>query len=225
MRVDETDDADTVLLPRALEISELLITPGGGAGAAVSPSLGSGPGTGIVTQRSYLDADTVVRHGVGAQGSADGIARGAEHGGGAHDGAALVEPQPAAPSNHPRVSINGAAPVTLDVPRLVGRNPRAPRVVSGTAPLLVTVPSPRGEVSATHLELSQVGTSIVITDLRSTNGTVVTMPGAMPLTMRAGESLVAVPGTIVEIGDGNGIEILPPPRLRPAGSNASELGL
>ena len=51
------------------------------------------------------------------------------------------------------------------------------------------------------------------------------MPGAMPLTMRAGESLVAVPGTIVEIGDGNGIEILPPPRLRPAGSNASELGL
>jgi pSer/pThr/pTyr-binding forkhead associated (FHA) protein len=100
----------------------------------------------------------------------------------------------------------------LDAPLVIGRRPAAPRVVSGSAVVLVAVPSPTGEVSSSHVRVEQVGATVVVTDLRSTNGTVVTMPGRLPVTLRQGESSVALAGTIVDVGDGNLLEILPPPR-------------
>lgn len=106
-------------------------------------------------------------------------------------------------------SINYHEPIGLDVPALVGRKPSLPRIPLGDRPRLVRVPSPLGEVSGTHLELRQQGSSIVVTDLRSTNGTVVIAPGRPPLTLLQGESVVVVPGTVVDIGDGNIVEILP----------------
>jgi hypothetical protein len=48
----------------------------------------------------------------------------------------------------------------------------------------------------------------VVTDLGSTNGTAVLAPGADRLALRPGESLVVVPGTRVDIGDGVVLEIL-----------------
>ena len=99
--------------------------------------------------------------------------------------------------------------VLLDAPAYVGRAPSSPRILNGALPKLVRVRSPNGEVSATHLELRQLGTSIVVTDLRSTNGSVVSVPGSAPRSLRQGESMVVTPGTIVDIGDGNVIEILP----------------
>jgi pSer/pThr/pTyr-binding forkhead associated (FHA) protein len=71
------------------------------------------------------------------------------------------------------------------------------------------VPSPLREVSSTHLELRQQGALVIVTDLKSTNGTVVTVPGRAAVKLRGGESVVVVPGTIVDIGDDNLIEILP----------------
>ena len=56
----------------------------------------------------------------------------------------------------------------------------------------------------------QVGDSIVATDLKSTNGTSVNLPHKHWQRLRQGESIVVVPGTLVDIGDGNVIEILPP---------------
>lgn len=100
----------------------------------------------------------------------------------------------------------------LDAPVVVGRRPAAPRVATGAPVVLVAVPSPAGEVSSSHARVEQVGTTVVVTDLRSTNGTVVTMPGRLPVTLRQGESCVALAGTIVDVGDGNLLEILPPPR-------------
>ncbi len=47
-----------------------------------------------------------------------------------------------------------------------------------------------------------------MTDLDSTNGTVVLAPGAEHLALRPGESLVVVPGTRIDIGDGVVLEIL-----------------
>ncbi|MHB1171955.1 MAG: FHA domain-containing protein, partial [Lacisediminihabitans sp.] len=79
----------------------------------------------------------------------------------------------------------------------------------------VRVPSPLREVSGTHVEVRQEGASVIVTDLRSTNGTVVSIPGAAPLKLRQGESVVVVPGTLVDIGDGNILEILPIPRFVP----------
>jgi hypothetical protein len=94
----------------------------------------------------------------------------------------------------------------LDAPVLVGRRPVPQRVADGAAPRLVTVASPTAEVSSTHVRIEQSGDAVVVTDLRSTNGTVVTGPaGARRL--RPGESVVVLAGARVDIGDGNIIEI------------------
>jgi len=103
----------------------------------------------------------------------------------------------------------GQAIVGLDAVTLVGRKPSAPRIADGRTPRLVRVPSPNREVSGTHVELRQSGATVVVTDLRSTNGTVVMIPRRRPRTLRQGESVVVTPGTLVDIGDGNVIEILP----------------
>jgi hypothetical protein len=112
-----------------------------------------------------------------------------------------------------RFRVNGEAPSQLDSPVLIGRRPRVSALMGAAAARLIVVPSPSGEVSATHLELHQHGASVIVTDMRSTNGTVVTMPGMPALTLRPGESVVAAPGTLVDIGDGNFVEILPVQRI------------
>ncbi|MEV8215325.1 FHA domain-containing protein [Leifsonia sp. NPDC077715] len=96
--------------------------------------------------------------------------------------------------------------LTLDAPLLVGRRPTSQRVESGITPRLVTVASPTQEVSSTHARIEQSGDAVVVTDLRSTNGTVVTGP-AGSRRLRPGESVVVLAGARVEIGDGNIIEI------------------
>lgn len=106
------------------------------------------------------------------------------------------------------------APQLLDVPCVVGRRPSAPRVPDGQPPRLVTVPSPLKEVSASHVEVRQRGSTVVVTDLRSTNGSVVLMPGSRPRKLRQGESVVVSPGTLVDIGDDNVLQILPMQHLR-----------
>ncbi|GAA1442378.1 FHA domain-containing protein [Leifsonia poae] len=97
--------------------------------------------------------------------------------------------------------------LTLDRPVLVGRRPAMLRVSSGEEPRLVAVVSPAHEVSSTHVQIEQVGDAVVVTDLRSTNGTTVTPAGGEASRVRPGESVVVLPGTQVEIGDGNIIEI------------------
>jgi len=109
----------------------------------------------------------------------------------------------------------GTSILSLEVPVIVGRRPSTPRVVVGPAPLLKVVSSPRAEVSSTHVEIRQEGDAVVVTDLRSTNGTRVTIPGRQPVALRQGESIVVLAGTIVDIGDGNRLEILPRTRITP----------
>jgi hypothetical protein len=107
----------------------------------------------------------------------------------------------------------------LDQPVYLGRKPSVPRIHPGGVPLLVTLDSPQREVSSTHLELSMVGATIVASDARSTNGSVLRIPGAAPRTLIGGESAVVTPGTVIELGDGNLIELLgPDPDPAPAQS-------
>lgn len=131
-------------------------------------------------------------------------------------GGVVTGSAPASPAMPPAKRVHalrvGGAAHRLDAPVVVGRRPAVPRVASGPAVVLVAVPSPSGEVSSSHVRVEQVGATVVVTDLRSTNGTVVTMPGRLPVTLRQGESSVALAGTIVDVGDGNLLEILPPPR-------------
>jgi hypothetical protein len=112
-----------------------------------------------------------------------------------------------------RIRVNRHEPIPLDAPALIGRSPVSPRIAIGGVPRLVRVPSPGREVSSTHVELRQQGASVIVTDLRSTNGTVVSIPGSSSQKLRQGESLVVSAGTVVDIGDGNTVEILPIERL------------
>ncbi|GAA4265049.1 FHA domain-containing protein [Frondihabitans peucedani] len=118
------------------------------------------------------------------------------------------------PPRYHRVGL-GTSILSLEVPLVIGRRPTAPRVVTGVPPRLTVVSSPRAEVSATHVEIRQEGSAVVVTDLRSTNGTRVTIPGRQPVSLRQGESIVVLAGTIVDIGDGNRLEILPFSRITP----------
>lgn len=102
-----------------------------------------------------------------------------------------------------------AEAIALDRPCFVGRRPSSPRIAREPAPRLLRVPSPRKEVSATHIELRQLGSSVIVTDLRSTNGSMVIVPGGVPRKLRQGESVVVSPGTLVDIGDDNVLQILP----------------
>ncbi|QIZ98238.1 FHA domain-containing protein [Leifsonia sp. PS1209] len=95
----------------------------------------------------------------------------------------------------------------LDLPVLIGRRPSAPRIEQGAPPRLVAVASPEHEVSSTHVRIEQEGDAVVVTDLRSTNGTIVTAAAGTESRLRPGQSVVVLAGATVEIGDGNIIEI------------------
>ena len=105
--------------------------------------------------------------------------------------------------------VNNGRAVSLEAPVLIGRAPTPPRILTAEPPVLARVESPHKEVSGTHLELRQQGTLVIATDLRSTNGTTVTPPGRDTQKLRQGESVVVQPGTVIDIGDGNLVEILP----------------
>ena len=117
------------------------------------------------------------------------------------------EPAPAAPAPL-RALLSDGSIVPLDGAVYVGRKPSAPRIHTGPAPRLVTLASPSRELSATHLELRIVGGAVVASDMRSTNGTVVRLPGSAPRTLIRGESAVVVPGTRIDLGDGAVLDIL-----------------
>jgi hypothetical protein len=105
--------------------------------------------------------------------------------------------------------MGSSAIVLLDAVAYIGRRPSTPRVVRGGRSRLVRVQSPTQEVSSTHLELRQLGSTVVVQDLRSTNGTRIGVPGLPVRALRPGESVVVMVGTLIDIGDGNVIEILP----------------
>jgi hypothetical protein len=116
----------------------------------------------------------------------------------------------------PWFRVGVAPPRRVSGPVLIGRRPLGPRVpgLAGAAPELLAVPSPGQVVSATHLELRLEGTRLVATDLRSTNGTVVRGAGGARR-LRAGESIVVVPGTSLDLGDDTIIEIVSAPAAPP----------
>ncbi|TCU84755.1 FHA domain-containing protein [Curtobacterium sp. PhB42] len=117
---------------------------------------------------------------------------------------------PAAPAARvPSIRI-GDRTFRLDHPVVIGRRPSLPRITSGPEPELVTVRSANGQVSSSHVRIHAEGEAVVVQDLRSTNGTVVRPAGAPVYRMASGASIVALTGTVVEVGDGNAIEVLSP---------------
>ncbi|MBA8846787.1 FHA domain-containing protein [Microcella alkalica] len=92
-------------------------------------------------------------------------------------------------------------PVLLDLPVVIGRRPGASRVPEVPAPRRIVVPPERQGVSGRHARIEQLGESVVVTDLGSSNGTVVHLPTGPQLRLRPGESCVVLPDSIIALGD------------------------
>ena len=106
-----------------------------------------------------------------------------------------------------RLNGNGGEAHSIDRVVVMGRSPRLSQLSGRVVHRTVVVSSPNREVSANHLALAPQGDAVLVTDLRSTNGTVVTLPNASPVALRPGESLVVGSGTRIVLGDGNWVEI------------------
>lgn len=104
------------------------------------------------------------------------------------------------PSIH--LALSTGAHVPLDRPVLIGRAPESARFNAGVQPRLVTVASPEQDISRTHAEVRAEGGHAVVTDLNSTNGTVVVQPGSPPRRLHPGEGASVTAGTVVDLGDG-----------------------
>ena len=94
---------------------------------------------------------------------------------------------------------------------IVGRAPDHGRLGSDDRTRLVTVPSPHHEISSTHLEIrpgtgADQGTAVV-TDLGSTNGTVVVQPGLPADDLQPGIAVQLLPGAIIDLGEGVTIQV------------------
>lgn len=90
----------------------------------------------------------------------------------------------------------------LDRPILIGRAPSTDRS-NNRASRLMTVPSPNHDISRTHLEVAPDDWQIVVTDLNSTNGTILVRPGGGDRQQLApGEPVPVQVGSVIELGDG-----------------------
>lgn len=88
---------------------------------------------------------------------------------------------------------------SLTRPVLIGRSP----VASGTGSddrLIAIVDDP--DISRTHLRVAVEGDAVVVTDLGSKNGSLITLPGGSPRKLRASEPTVVLPGTLIDLGGG-----------------------
>ena len=92
--------------------------------------------------------------------------------------------------------------VSVDRSVLLGRAPQVSRVTNRDLPRLVTLPSPQQDISRTHAEVRADGDDVLVTDLHSTNGTVVTRPGEGARQLAPGQATVIARGEVVDLGDG-----------------------
>ena len=92
---------------------------------------------------------------------------------------------------------------SLSVPVVIGRAPSVSPVaaVSGPHPRLITILDDK-DISRSHLRVAVEGDVVVVTDLASKNGTLVTLPGGSPRKLRGNEPTVVLPGTVIDLGGG-----------------------
>ena len=91
--------------------------------------------------------------------------------------------------------------VPLDRTVIMGRNPRAGASDDGERPHVVRLPSPGHDISRTHVEIRLDGWHVLLTDVNSLNGTVVTPPWQEPQRLRPNEAVPIEPGTVVNLAD------------------------
>lgn len=95
------------------------------------------------------------------------------------------------------------APDTIPLERslIVGRKPSSQPSGAGHHDASVVIDVPGGELSRNHVRLTLEGWHVLVTDLGSTNGTVVTLPGRTPTRLRRGEATPITPGTVITLAE------------------------
>ncbi len=89
---------------------------------------------------------------------------------------------------------------SLDQPILIGRAPSATRVSGDRMPRLLTVAN--DDISRNHVQIELEGEAVVVTDLHSSNGTMIVLPGKAPQRIRSGEPTTVIADTVVDLGSG-----------------------
>lgn len=121
----------------------------------------------------------------------------------------VAEAKPSAPWS---VSVRGSSTVVpLDRPVDIGRRPEPPRVPERLPARRVVIPAEFGEVSARHVRVEQVGDTIVVHDLGSTNGVTVHWARGASRRLRRGESCAVLPDAVIELCDGVHLEFIASP--------------
>ncbi len=110
-----------------------------------------------------------------------------------------------APKRRPVAGVlhpSSGEPVPVDRPVVIGRAPSASRVSGDQLPRLLTVPSPSHDISRTHVQVAPDGDRLTVTDLHSTNGTILVGPDGGRRELSAGETVPLPVGSVIDLGDG-----------------------
>lgn len=125
-----------------------------------------------------------------------------------------IPPSPAAPEPPPAPIIWAArirgtdVTIPLDRPAVIGRHPGAARIDEVPHPRRVQIPAEHRDVSARHARVEQLGDTLVVTDLGSTNGIDVHWSQGSVRRLRPGETSVVLPDAVVAIGDAVVVEFV-----------------
>lgn len=176
------------------------------AGASVDP-IGP-PDSGEQTMAPFLDPEDADSDGAAGEDDHDGLTIALSE-----LGALRPEPEDASePVLHAGAPPSSTAPVlrsfageviVLDRPVVIGRSPTVTTPMPPSElPHLVTVPGPTTDVSRNHVHAAVEGGVVVVVDMHSRNGTLVTLPGRSPVRLRPGEPTPIIPGTIIDLGGG-----------------------
>jgi hypothetical protein len=98
--------------------------------------------------------------------------------------------------------------IPLDRPVIIGRKPNAPRFSNADMPRLVVVESPRQDISRSHLKIDLEDWSVIVSDLGSTNGTVLRREGQPDRRLKGPEQMVAQVGDVYDLGDGITVQVV-----------------
>ncbi|HET9128474.1 MAG TPA: FHA domain-containing protein [Propionibacteriaceae bacterium] len=96
--------------------------------------------------------------------------------------------------------------VDLDRPVVIGRAP----TLQGSDPAsrLVTVPSPSHDISRTHVRVTPGQNGLEVTDMHSTNGTILVAPDGTAIRLAPGRTAPLPVGGTIDLGDGLTIDVV-----------------
>ncbi|WP_298744553.1 FHA domain-containing protein [uncultured Microbacterium sp.] len=117
---------------------------------------------------------------------------------------ATFESTDAVPARRPargRIVLSTGRVVELERPVVIGRRPKSTRTSGAELPTLVAVDSPEQDISRSHVEIRAEGEHVLVTDLDTTNGTLLLRVGQDPVKLHPNEPTMVVAGDVLDIGD------------------------